>query len=171
MQEPGKPGNASAATPEGKLRGATRNESAGRAERHDSRGNLEIGQSAAQTERRFEATRRFTAGAAGRCGNRGNSRTHWEAFTGAGIRGNLKTRGDERQRTREARQLNSRLPATANADAGGGETRSPIQRLTGDDDAVFDKDIRKTPGTQVSGVFAFPALHRTSHLSWAVALL
>ena len=58
--------------------------------------------------------------------------------------------GDESRGDPEAR-----MPATANEDAGGGETRSPIKKAEGDDDPMSCKDIRKAPGTQVSGAFDF----------------
>ena len=96
-QEPGKPGDAFAATPGGEIRGDL-NRPTGRAGRHNGWGNLEIGRKAAQTERRSGATRRFTVGEAGGCGNRGNPRTHREVIVGSGIWGDPRTRSDESRR-------------------------------------------------------------------------
>ncbi len=93
--------------------GATRSSVHRVAERFNHRGNLEIDCSAARMERRFGATRRFTIGAAGRRGSRGNLRTRQEAVNTAEIWGDPKIRCAESQRTRDARKLNSRLPAAA----------------------------------------------------------
>ena len=78
-----------------------------------------------------------------------------ETLMGAGSRGNPETRRRERRRTRETGQPGARAPATANEGAGGGETRRPIEKAEGDEDPMSCKDIRKAPGTQVSGAFDF----------------
>ena len=64
------------------------------------------------------------------------------------------------------------LPATANEDAGGGETRSPILKAVGDDDPMSCKGTRKAPETQVSGVFVFaPILSRRCGATLVAELL
>lgn len=93
--------------------GATRSSARRVAEQFNHRGNLGTDCSAARMERRFGATRRFTIGAAGRRGSRGNPRTRQEAISAAEIWGDPELRCDESQRTRDARKLNSRLPAAA----------------------------------------------------------
>lgn len=118
-QSPGpeKSGDADAATRRTDF-GETRNPARRIAERFNDRGNLAIDRSAARMQRRSGATWRFTIGAAGRRGNRGNSKTRQEAVSAAEIWGHPNIRCDESQRMRDARKLNSRLPAAAKSGAG-----------------------------------------------------
>lgn len=154
MQEPGKPGDASAATPEGEIRG-----------------DLKIGQpvepegAMAGETRKLAGRRRRRAKVrgdpeihhkrAGRCGNRGNLSTHREAIFEAGIWGDPKTRSDESRRAWDAGKLEEQDAGNSLKGCRRRGNPQPHPRLTGDDDPVSCMDIRKAPGMKVSGAFDF----------------
>lgn len=73
----------------------------------------------------------------------------------SGIQGNLKTRSDESRRAWDAGKLEEQDAGSSLEGCRRRGNSQPHPRLTGDDDPVSCKDIRKAPGTKVFGAFDF----------------